>query len=180
MRKYIMICIGLLKLFNKMIINLGRLKTNGIKYFIGKNVKFWIHSGGNCDIGIKTWFSDFCSFEANGGNIRLGYNNFFNTNCRVIAMNDISIGDNNLFGPNVVIVDHKHEYSNPNDLICKQGMSSASVKIGSDIWVCANVVITKGVTIGNRIVVAANSVVSNDLLEPGVYAGSPAKMVKKL
>ncbi|HFJ9404491.1 acyltransferase [Bacillus cereus group sp. MYBK69-1] len=180
MRKYIMLCIGLLRLFNKKLINLGRLKTRGIKYFIGKSVRFWIHSGGYCDIGTKTWFSDFCNLEVNGGNLKLGYNNFFNTNCKLVAMSEITIGDNNLFGPNIVIVDHKHEYSNPNDLICKQGISSAPVKIGSDVWICANVVITQGVTIGNHIVVAANSVVSKDLLEPGVYAGSPAKMVKKL
>ncbi|GAB1800833.1 acyltransferase [Priestia megaterium] len=180
MRKYIMICIGLLKLFKGKIINLGKLKTNGIKYYIGKNVRFWIHSGGECDLGIKTWVSDFCSFEANGGKIMIGYNNFFNTNCRIVSINKIIIGDNNLFAPNVVIVDHKHEYSDPDKLICKQGMSSSPVKIGSDVWICANVVITQGITIGNHIVVAANSVVSEDLLESGLYAGSPAKMVKKL
>ncbi|MCP1450453.1 acyltransferase [Priestia megaterium] len=180
MRKYVMLGNGILKLFHKKITNLKGLKVRGIKYFVGKYVRFWIHSGGYFDMGTKTWFSDFCSIEVNGGKLKLGYNNFFNTNCKLVSMNNIEIGDNNLFGPNIVIVDHKHNYNDANKLICKQGMSSAPVKIESNVWICANVVITQGVTIGNHIIVAANSVVSKDLLEPGVYAGSPAKMVKKL
>ena len=39
-----------------------------------------------------------------------GFNNFFNTNTKVISMNSIEIGDHNLFGPNVVIVDQNHKY----------------------------------------------------------------------
>lgn len=180
MRKYITILVGLIRLIKELTFNIGKLKINGYKYYIGSKVKFWIHSGGNCDLGIKTWFSDLCFFESNGGKIKLGYNNFFNTNCRIVSMNEIAIGDNNLFAPNVVIVDHKHNYEDINNLICKQGFSSAPIHIGSDVWICANVVITQGVTIRDHIIVAANSVVSKDLLEPGVYAGCPAKLVKKL
>lgn len=179
MRKYLMIGLGLLRLIKEIILNGGKLKVHGYKYYIGIQVKFWLHSSGICDLGRKTWITDFCSFESNGGKITLGFNNFFNSNCKLVSMNEITIGDNNLFGPNVVIVDHKHNYSDVETLICKQGFDSAPVKLGSDIWICANVVITQGVTIADHIVVAANSVVSKDLTEKGVYAGSPAVLVKK-
>lgn len=180
MRKYITIVIGLLRLLKELIINAGKLKIHGIKYCIGSKVKFWLHSNGSCDLGTKTWLTDFCCFEANGGTIRLGFNNFFNSNCKLVAVNEITIGDNNLFGPNVIIVDHKHNYSDVNELICNQGFSAAPVRIRSNIWICANVVITQGVTIGDHVVVAANSVVSRDLTEKGLYAGNPAVLVKKL
>ena len=175
-----MIGLGFLRLIKEVAINGGKLKIHGYKYYIGIKIKFWLHSGGIFDIGRKTWFSDFCCFEANGGEIKLGFNNFFNSNCKLVSINKITIGDNNLFGPNVVIVDHNHNYSDMKNLICKQGFSSAPITLGSDIWICANVVITQGVTIGNHIVVAANSVVSNNLMESGVYAGSPAVLVKRL
>lgn len=180
MRKYITIIIGLLRLFKELIINAGKLKINGIKYCIGSNVKIWIHSNGYCDLGTKTWLTDFSSIEANGGNIKLGFNNFFNSNCKLVSVEEIIIGDNNLFGPNVVIVDHKHNYCDINQLICKQGFSMAPVRIGSNVWICANVVITQGVTIADHVVVAANSVVSRDLIEKGLYAGNPAVLVKKI
>lgn len=180
MKKKIMLIKGVLKLFYKKVLNLKGLKTNGFKHFIGSNVNFWVHSSGFLDIGKKTWFSDFCNIEVNGGIIKLGYNNFFNTNCKLVSMSKIEIGDNNLFGPNIVIVDHKHNYMDTTQLICKQGISSTPVKIESNVWICANVVITEGVTIGSNIVVGANSVVNTDLLTPGVYAGAPAKLIKKL
>lgn len=180
MRKHFMIAFGILRLLKEFIINAGKLKIHGIKYCIGSKVKFWLHSNGTCDLGRKTWLTDFCCFESNSGKIKLGYNNFFNSNCKLVSINEISIGDNNLFGPNVVIVDHKHNYDDLNKSICKQGFSSAPVRLGSDIWICANVVITQGVTIEDHIIVAANSVVSKDLLEPGVYAGCPAKKIKDL
>lgn len=180
MRKYLMIGFGLLRLIKEIIMNGSKLKINGYKYFIGSKVKLWLHSGGTCDLGRKTWLTDFCCFESNGGKIRLGYNNFFNSNCKLVSVNEITIGDNNLFGPNVVIVDQKHNYSDADKLICKQGFDSSPVKLGSDIWICANVVITQGVTISDHIIVAANSVVSKDLTEQGIYAGSPAVLVKKI
>lgn len=179
MRKYLMIIFGVFRLLKELALNNGKLKVHGYKYFIGSKVKFWIHGGGTCDLGTKTWLTDFCFFEANGGSIKLGYNNFFNSNCKIVSMDRVEIGDNNLFGPNIVIVDHNHNYSLPGKLICKQGITSVPIKIGSDIWICANVVITKGVTIVDHVVVAANSVVNKDLLVPGVYAGSPTKLIRE-
>jgi maltose O-acetyltransferase len=180
MRKYFMLIMGIFRLIKEKIINLNKLKTKGFKYFLGYNVKIWLHSGGICDLGIKTWISDNSCFESNGGKIKLGYNNFFNSNCKIVSMCEISIGDNNLFAPNVVVIDHKHNYEDKNKLICKQGMSLAPVNIKSNVWICSNVVISQGVTIGNNIIIAANSVVNRNLIEPGIYAGSPAVLVKKL
>lgn len=180
MRKYVMLAIGLLRLMREKIWNLSKLKTRGFYYFVGKNVKIWLQNGGKCDLGTKTWLSDLCYLEANGGSIKLGHNNFFNGNVRIIALEEICIGDNNLFAPNVVIVDHGHEYRNMDELICKQGFSKSAVQIGSDNWICANVVITEGATIGNHVIVAANSVVRGTLDKAGVYAGNPAVLVKEL
>ncbi|MBQ7066138.1 MAG: acyltransferase [Lachnospiraceae bacterium] len=172
--------LGGMRLVLHLLCNLKRLRVHSYKYYIGKGVKFWLHKGGICDLGIKTWLSEYCNLEANGGKIILGYNNFFNTNCSIIAMERIEIGDNNLFGPNVVIVDHDHEYKDSKELICKQGMKKKPVKIGSNVWIGANVVITRGVTICDKVVVGANSVVTKDINKPGVYVGTPVKLVKNI
>ena len=178
MRKKLKILFGLFRLLNEWILNFGRLKIHGIRYCICSGVKFWTHNEGICDIGKKTWFSENCLIESSGGYICFGYNNFFNSNCHLISMEKIQIGDNNLFGCNVVVVDHNHNFDDRNMPICKQGFTKKEVVIGSDVWIGSNVTICPGVHIADHIVVGANSVVSRSLSEPGVYVGCPAVKIK--
>ena len=48
------------------------------------------------------------------------------------------------------------------------------------VWIGANCVILPGVSICSNAVIAANSVVNGNIKIAGVYAGSPAKLVKAL
>ncbi len=180
MRYYLMLIWGLLRLIKEKILNLNNLKIHGIKYHLGKNAKIWTHNKGICDLGVKTWLSDNTYFECNGGKIKLGYNNFFNTNCRVISLNNINIGDNCLFGPNVVIVDHNHRYKNRNILINKQGYDIKEVIIGSNVWIGANVTICAGVHICDNVVVGANSIVTKDIISEGLFVTNISKTNKGL
>ena len=113
------------------------------------------------------------------GKIVLAYLNYYYVFCFKKAPEQIEVGDNNLFGPNVVVVDHDHNYRDTDMLICKQGFQKEAVRIGSICWICANVVITRGAQIEDGIVVAANFVVKGKLQQPGLYAGSPAKLVRR-
>ncbi len=179
MRKYLNIFIGLFRLLKEELLNGMRVKLNGFSYCISSGVKIKVNSNGKCNLGKKTWLSENCIFEC-GGELTLGFNNFFNSNCRIATITRVDIGDNNLFGPNVIIVDHNHRFTDKDKLICKQGFSSSPIKIGSNIWIGGNVTICEGVTIADRVVVGANSVVVHDLLESGVYAGSPARKIKDI
>lgn len=178
MREYIGYFFGYIRLVREYLWNHGRVKLHGYKYYLGRGVKIATYGRGICNLGKKTWIGDNGYFSASGGNIILGFNNYFNSNCKVVAKQRISIGDNNLFGPNVVIVDHNHCYRDSSKLICKQGFDVKPITIGSDVWIGANVVISSGVSIGSHIVVGANSVVTKDLKEAGVYGGIPAKKIK--
>ena len=180
MRKYLKIFWGLFRLLKEYLLNLGGLKLQGISYCICSGVKIWTHNGGKCNLGKKTWLSENCYLESSGGSISIGYNNFFNTNCRIISLESIKIGDNNLFGPNVVIVDHNHNYKDNKTLICKQGFSCNPVNIGSNIWIGGNVTICSGVTICDRVIVGANTVVTKSIKKPGVYVGIPARLKEEL
>lgn len=157
----------------------SRIKLHGIKYHLGKGSKLIVNKGA-IEFGKKAWIDRNSTFEVKGGNILLGDNNFFNTNCKVIALNKITIGNDNLFGPNVVILDHNHKYSDKTRLICKQGFDVKEINIGSNIWIGANVTICAGVSICDNVVVGANSVVTKDISKSGVYAGVPAKFIKEL
>lgn len=180
MRKYLKIVIGLFRLLCEEVLNGFRIKVHGIYYCVSSGVKFWIYKGSECDIGKKTWFSENCIIECNGGDIKIGNNNFFNTNCRITSMEKIVIGDNNLFGPNIIIVDHNHKYEISDQLICKQGFTKKEVIIGSNIWIGGNVTICQGVVIGDNVVIGANAVVNHNCVESGVYVGAPAQKIKDI
>lgn len=51
-------------------------------------------------------------------------------------------------------------------------------RIGSDVWVGANVQIKTGVTIGNGAIIAAGSVVTKDVPPYAVVGGVPAKLIR--
>ncbi|MGK0545748.1 acyltransferase [Halomonas cupida] len=58
---------------------------------------------------------------------------------------------------------------------------STKVVICENVWLGANSTVLQGVTIEEGIVVGAGSVVNSSLSEPNsLYAGSPAKFIKKL
>ena len=52
--------------------------------------------------------------------------------------------------------------------------------IGEDVFIGAHSIILKGVTIGARSIVGAGSVVTKDIPADEVWAGNPAKCIRKL
>ncbi len=53
-----------------------------------------------------------------------------------------------------------------------------TTKIGNDVWIGHGAFILPGVTIGNGAVIAAKSVVTKDVPDYAIVAGSPAKIVR--
>lgn len=51
------------------------------------------------------------------------------------------------------------------------------VKIGDNVFIGAGVVVRDGVIIGDNITIGAGATVVHDLHEPGVYVGTPAKLM---
>ena len=95
--------------------------------------------------------------------VKIGDNVFFNNFCTIAAMESVTIGNNTIFGENVKIYDHNHQYKNPDIAIKNQGYNSEKITIGENSWIASNVVILKGVTIGNHSIIGAGVVVYKDV-----------------
>lgn len=52
------------------------------------------------------------------------------------------------------------------------------IKIGNDVWLGKNVIITNGADIGNGVVAAAGAVITKDIPDYAVVAGVPARIIK--
>ena len=88
----------------------------------------------------------------------MGQNAYLNSDCKLVCHEKIQIGDNTIFGPNVLIYDHDHLFDTESGVKRKEYVSSEIV-IGNNCWIGANTVILRGTHIGDNCLVGAGSVV---------------------
>ena len=129
--------------------------------------------------GMKTdaWIQPpfFCDY---GTNISMGTKVFFNFNCVVLDVMQVTIGINVLFGPAVQIYTATHPI---NAIERRKWLEFAKpITIGSDVWVGGGAIICPGVTIGDRCVIGAGSVVTRDVPDDAFAAGNPARVIRSL
>lgn len=110
--------------------------------------------------------------------IKIGSGVFLGNDCEFNSASNIIIGDNCLIASRNVFVDGGHE-TNPAKLIKDQGMIIDRIVVGSDVWIGTNCKILKGVTIGDCSIVGAGSVVNKSIPPYEIWAGAPAKFIKK-
>lgn len=119
----------------------------------------------------------FAPFHTNYGEfIEIGRQVFINHGCSFLALGKISIEDEVLIGPKVMIVSESH----PLDPKQRKALLTQPVVIKRNAWIGAGATILPGVTIGENSVVAAGAVVSRDVPANSVVAGIPAKVVKTI
>jgi len=138
----------------------------------------------NISVGDDVHFGLFAQVYASGsGNesIKFGNTVFLNSNVMINADlgGIITIGDNVLLGPNVVIRASNHRFLDREKPIIGQGHNGGKIIIGNDVWIGANVVILPEVTIGNGSIVAAGAVVTRDVEPYCIVAGVPAKKISE-
>lgn len=91
----------------------------------------------------------------------------------------ITIGDYVSFGHDVKILTSQHDY-NLRKADRQRESKIAPVTIKDGAWICTGSIILMGVTIGEDAVVGAGSVVTKDVPGGELWAGNPAKFIKKI
>jgi maltose O-acetyltransferase len=116
----------------------------------------------------------FCDY---GSNIALGHRVFFNFNCVVLDVCEVTVGDYTLFGPAVQIYTPMHPLNAEQRRHQEFGRP---VSIGSDVWVGGGAMILPGVRVGSRSVIGAGSVVTRDVPEGVFAAGNPCRVIRAI
>lgn len=119
------------------------------------------------------WLNSYGGSIATGRNVLIGYG------CVLLGHGDIRIGDRTMLAPYVTIVASNHAYWLSGSLP-ERGFTREPITIGADVWLGAHVVVTGGSVIGDDSVVAAGSVVVGTLQAGGLYAGSPARLIRSV
>lgn len=121
---------------------------------------------------------DFSCINNAVGDVCIGHYSRIGLHNTIIG--PVRIGNHVNLAQGVVVSGLNHNFSNLSQRIDEQGVSTLPIVISDDVWIGANAVITAGVTIGRHSVVAAGSVVTADVPENSVVAGSPARVIKHL
>jgi maltose O-acetyltransferase len=94
---------------------------------------------------------------------------------------DLTMGDNVMTAPNVTILGNSHIIDSVDVPMRLQGTTpKGHIEIDDDVWIGRNVTILPGCKhIGTGSVIGACSVVTKNIPEYEIWAGNPAKMIKK-
>lgn len=113
-----------------------------------------------------------------GSNIFLGENVYMNFNCVLLDVCEIHIGARTMFAPGVQIYTASHPLG---PKARSSGYENGKpVVIEEDVWIGGAAIIVPGVRIGRGAVIGAGSVVTKDVPPMCVYAGNPARFIKKI
>jgi len=125
------------------------------------------------NLWIQTPF--YCDY---GSNLKIGEKVFFNFNCVVLDVAQVTIGSRTLFGPNVQIYTATHPL---NYKTRASGLEAGKpITIGEDVWLGGSVIVCPGITIGDRSVIGAGSVVTKNIPSDVFAAGNPCKVIRPL
>lgn len=113
------------------------------------------------------------------GPITIGHRVLVNIDCDLTghAGGPITIGNDVMLAPRVVILGGMHQYRDRERTIREQGTFAAPVQIEDDVWIGTNAVITPGVHIGKGAVIGANAVVTGDVESYSIVGGVPARKI---
>ena len=105
-----------------------------------------------------------CATEGNNTVIKGVYYDVIKNGVKIGAKNNIA--HNNVIGENTVFA--------------VGAITNGSVTIGNNCWISSGALIKNGVQICDDVVVGLGAVVVKDIIEPGIYVGSPARYLKPL
>lgn len=133
--------------------------------------------GRECDIQNDVDFRIWNPFDESSY-IKLGNKVFIGHACEFVCNEKIIIGNNCLIASKTTINNTGHEYK-INANINVQPITSQPIILEDDVWIGTSCVILQGVTIGTGSIVAAGSVVNKSIPANEVWAGVPARFIKK-
>lgn len=156
----------------------GKIELKGVLNF-SRKTKVTIHSGGKIVLGKRVATSNFVDLAAvAGGTLVLGSRVGINTNCIFTAREKIMIGDNCIFGPNVMIFDHDHLFDTEG--VDHLHYSTGPIIIGQNCWVGSGAIILKDTEIGEGCIIGAGTIVKGKIPGHSIVTSDRNMIIKTI
>ena len=141
-------------------------------------------------VGEGSYLSSDINFEKDNAKLLIGKNTFI-SGAKFSIASSIFIGDNVQIAFGTLFFDHNSHSINykfrRNDLSNRfnskkdwSDVKTEGISIENDVWIGANSIILKGVILKEGTIIAAGSVVTKSTKPFSLYAGNPAKFIKKI
>ena len=161
----------------------GSFSTTGIPYvMVSRGGSMSIGAGftmHNHPIGNPICVGRCRFFVAPGKSLTIGRNVGI-SDAAIVAADNLTIGDNVKIGAGVRIfttdfhaldIDERKEFDTA---------ATAPVRIGDNAFIGAGTIILKGVTVGDNAVIGAGSIVTHDIPANEIWAGNPARLIRRI
>lgn len=129
-------------------------------------------------LGKRSVVESFSCVNNAVGDVTIGDNSRIGLHNTIIG--PVQIGHNVIIAQGVVASGLNHGFSDSNQTIDSQPVTTNPIVIEDDVWVGANSVITAGVHIGRHVIIGAGSVVTHDIPDHSLAVGSPAKVIRSI
>ena len=118
--------------------------------------------------------------HANFGGRHVHFGNWVYANYNLTLVDDthIYVGDDTMFGPNVIVATAAHPICP--ELRARGLQFNMPVRIGKNCWLGAGAIVMPGVTIGDNVVIGAGSVVTKDIPSNVVAVGNPCRVLREV
>lgn len=103
---------------------------------------------------------------------------YANFNLTLVDDSNIFVGNNVMFGPNVILATAGHPILPELRELAYQ--FNADIHIGNNVWIGGGAIVLPGVTIGDNSVIGAGSVVTKDIPPNVVAVGNPCKILREI
>lgn len=119
-------------------------------------------------------------FHSNWGGRHIHFGKCVYANFNLTAVDDthIFVGDNVMFGPNVILATAGHPILS--ELRQQMYQYNMPIHIGKNCWLGAGAIVLPGVTIGDNTVIGAGSVVTKDIPANVVAVGNPCRVMREI
>ena len=125
-------------------------------------------------IGNGVFIGRQTSLNTKDGDIQLEDGVNIGAFCTVFSASQVRCGKNTLIAAYSYLVGGGHDMPDTETAVITQDRPSLGITIGDNGWIGTGVSILDGVTIGHDVVIGANSVVTTNIEDFAVAAGSPA------
>lgn len=113
------------------------------------------------------------------GDLHIGSNSNIAMSCFIQSARSVRIGSKVLFGAYCYVIGGGDHVSERTDIpVMDQGQVIRGIDIDDHVWLGAGVKVVDGVRIGRDAIIGAGSVVTRDVPEYSVAAGTPARVLR--
>jgi len=113
-----------------------------------------------------------------GTQVSIGRGTFISYGCFFDAVAPISIGERCAIANEACFLTSSHVVGGPDG---RAGNRKAKpIRIGNGCWIGARAIFLPGISVGDACIIGAGAVVTHDCEPNGVYAGVPARRIRRL